>query len=56
MNEAIEAQNDLLFDVILDDENGANDRKNVVKLDMKEEAREKEIKSEFVADEETSLS
>ena len=49
-----EVENDLLFDVTIEDQNEAEDSQNVVQLDIKEEASKIETKPEELADEESS--
>ena len=55
-NEPREAENDLLFDATFEDEKDAKDSQNVVKIDIKEEGPEIEIKLEVLVDEESSSS
>ena len=51
-----EAENDLPFDVRIGDQNEAEDSRNVVKIDIKEEGPEIVIKPENIVDEESSSS
>ena len=55
-NEPREAEKDLLSDVTFEDQNEAGDSQNVVKIDLKEEGPEIEIKCEILVDEESSSS
>ena len=55
-NELREAENDLLCDITYEDQNEAEDNQNVVRIDVKEEAPEREIKPEVLIDEESSSS
>ena len=48
-NDNREEENDLLFDVIFDDEIEADDSKNIVTADIKEEVPDVELKDEEVS-------
>ena len=55
-NEIREAENDLLFDVLFEDQNEAEDSQNVFKIEIKEEGPEIVIKPEVLVDDENSSS
>ena len=49
-----EEENDLLVDVSFDNENEADDNENFVATDLRQETLKIEVKSEILANEETS--
>ena len=51
-----EAENDLLFDAIFEDQNEAEDSQNYVKIDINEEGLEIVLKPEVLVDEDSSSS